>query len=543
MRILAFNTTHDSSVCSINDGELEFFCKEERLTRVKRDKHPYKSLESFLKLNKKIDHCLYHTPSNFSESEYYMGIVDSYETFINKYSDCELENYSGLLHHDCHSNLAFYNSNFDKALIFVIDRNGSVFFVDSEEGARESESVYIGDKDNGIKPIYKNFWLSDNNIKDIENAIKEEYDDCDIEAKSCFGIVTTYEAATTLIGQDPLENGKTMGLASYSDKQKFIPLSDTNLVKTDKGCCFAGYEEQITDEVTKENYKFYAEKAKHVQEETQRVSLELIKKYVEKTSIKNVCVVGGYGLNVVANNYYIKNLPDVNFYFEPVADDTGISIGAAMKKYFDVTGKAPKPINNNFYHYYEDTTLNIGEKSNINEVCDMLCNQRSVALFESNPESGPRALGHRSILFDARNKYCKDIVNKIKNREWYRPFAGVILEHRFEEYFETLDLKNSEAMTINFNAKKHTKEYVPGIVHVDGTCRIQTVSSGFLFDLLVEFEKRTGCPMLLNTSFNLAGEPLVQSKGDAIYTFNNSLLDAVYFVDDEIIIGENNEIQ
>jgi carbamoyltransferase len=91
-------------------------------------------------------------------------------------------------------------------------------------------------------------------------------------------------------------------------------------------------------------------------------------------------------------------------------------------------------------------------------------------------------------------------------------------------------------MTINFDAKDLTKDLVPGIIHVDGTCRAQTVNKGFLFDLLTLFNKKTKCPMLLNTSFNLAGEPLVQTKADAIKTFENSELDAIYFVDEERLL-------
>ena len=166
----------------------------------------------------------------------------------------------------------------------------------------------------------------------------------------------------------------------------------------------------------------------------------------------------------------------------------------------------------------------------------LLNKQKSVAIFEGSAEAGPRALGHRSILFDARNKNCKDLVNKIKNREWYRPFAGVILKEHFKKYFDTLGLSESKDMTINFECNKETLKLVPGIVHVDGTCRIQTVEDGFLYDLLTEFNKLTKCPMLLNTSLNLAGEPLVNTKEEACELLNNSKLDAIYFVEDSKIL-------
>jgi len=226
-----------------------------------------------------------------------------------------------------------------------------------------------------------------------------------------------------------------------------------------------------------------------------------------------------------------------------VADDTGIAIGAAYFKYRNLT-KDNKVITpkNNFYHYYEDNKINKGTKATVKDVCKLLIDQKSLAIFEGAAEAGPRALGHRSILFDSRNKNCKNIVNKIKNREWYRPFAGVILKEEFKKYFNTLGLEESNNMTINFKCKKNIEKLFPGVIHVDNSCRVQTVSSGFLYDLLKEFNKLTKCPILLNTSLNLAGEPLVNTKEETILLFNKSKLDAIYFVDEKKLIQkEKNE--
>lgn len=547
MKILAFNVSHDSSVAYIDNGELKFFCKEERVSKVKRDKQPFKSLEIFRNnFDVKLDECLYLTPSNNEPLGEYM-----YGEYVSKCFNIELTNYSSLLHHTCHASLAFFNSKFDTALVFVVDRNGSIFFINALPAARESESVYIASKDNGLTPIYKNYHLMNDERRKhlIEKTIQDSFPkSCLVRARSLYSIVMMYEAATTLIGQNQLENGKTMGLSSYCNNIEFPTLTnDDGIVDNryfqssddygDKAVCFIDCETNITQNVTPNNHMYYAEKAKHVQIESQNAVLNLISKYVGETGINNVCIVGGYGLNVVANNHYVKNLPNVNFYFEPVSDDTGISVGAAMLRHFEKTNTAPQPLTDNFYHYYDNTELlKIGKPSDLSEICDLIIAQKSVAIFEGNPESGPRALGHRSILFDARNKDCKDLVNKIKNREWYRPFAGIILEDHFEEYFETLGLKKSEYMTINFHAKENAKKLAPGIIHVDGTCRIQTVSKGFIYELLKEFYKKTGCPMILNTSFNLAGQPLVQTKADAVEVHKNSLLDAVFFVDDNKIL-------
>jgi carbamoyltransferase len=534
MKILSFNIAHDSSVCLLNNGEIEFFCKEERLSRIKRDKHPFKSLETLKSLNLgKIDYAIYSVPSN-NEPD----IEFVYSNYIKKTFNVELENFSSLLHHSSHASLAYYNSGFEEALVFVIDRNGSIFFVNNYEVARESESVYIFKKNSKIKEVYKNFWtVSQINIgrEEIVYELKKIYGDCEIRLNNFLGIVKVYEAATTLIGQDPLENGKTMGLSAYgelSDKKLFreeVPIAE--YFNDEYPVSFFKYKNKSEKLITKENYHFYANMAKLVQSETQNASMNLIKKYVNDTGIKNVCIVGGYGLNVVANNFYIKEIPEVNFYFEPVSDDTGISIGAAMLKYKIETGNDPHSSKNNFYHFYSDEKNILGKKSSVDEVSDILISGKSVAIFEGNPESGPRALGHRTILFDARNPETKEIVNKIKKREWYRPFAGVILEEFFEDFFETYKIKKSPYMTINFDAKEKSKKLVPGIIHVDGTSRVQTVSDGFLYELLNNFYKKTNCPILLNTSFNIAGEPLVQTKNDAINTLKNSSLDYVFFVE------------
>jgi carbamoyltransferase len=553
MRILSLNITHDSSVCSLNNGVIEFFCKEERLSRTKRDKNPFKSLALYQSLNfGKIDHILFCTPSNYNNDVLWL-----YEIFLKKMFNVEMENFSSLTHHLCHASLAFFNSGFKNAITFVIDRNGSIVFQDGIDVCRESESVFNCSYPDKLEPIYKSFHVINKgafNKDNLKNILNQLYPKAEINVNNEYSIVKVYESATTLIGQNALENGKTMGLSSYGLNKNYCslflkgaPISNyfnqidlsNNLGERDN-TCFYNDQDKITKNITKENYQFYANKAKHVQLETQKESLRLIKKYIKKTNIKNVCIVGGYGLNVVANNYYIKNLPNVNFYFEPLSDDTGISIGAAYYKYRNLSKDTTvHTLKNNFFHYYKDIKTDYGFTASLNDVCKLLYNNKSVAIFEGAPEAGPRALGHRSILFNPKNSNCKNIINKIKNREWYRPFAGVILEEKFNEYFHTLGLKESKYMTINFDCKEKAKNVFPGIIHVDNTCRIQTVSSGFIYNLLKKFNDMTGCPALLNTSLNLAGQPLVNTKQEALDLLNNSELDSVYFVDDKKLVLKN----
>ena len=165
------------------------------------------------------------------------------------------------------------------------------------------------------------------------------------------------------------------------------------------------------------------------------------------------------------------------------------------------------------------------------DVVKNIIDGKIVAIFQGGSEWGPRALGNRSILFDPRNPDAKDIVNKVKKREWYRPFAGTILLKHANDYFEMLTIKETPYMSYAIPAKQKAKDEVPGIIHVDGTCRIQTVTreqNKHFYDLIEEFYKQTGVPILFNTSFNLAGEPLVETLEDAKDTVNRSDIDLLY---------------
>tara|TARA_B110000285_G_scaffold216386_1_gene263644 strand:- start:134 stop:658 length:525 start_codon:yes stop_codon:yes gene_type:complete len=154
-----------------------------------------------------------------------------------------------------------------------------------------------------------------------------------------------------------------------------------------------------------------------------------------------------------------------------------------------------------------------------------------VAIFQGHSEWGPRALGNRSILFDPRNPDAKDIINRVKKREWYRPFAGTIMLEHAHNYFEMWPIKESPYMSYAIPAKQKAKELVPGIIHADGTCRIQTVTreqNKHYYELIEEFYKQTNIPILFNTSFNLAGESLVETLEDAENTISRSDINYLY---------------
>jgi len=554
MRILGISWHHDSSVCVIKDGEIEFYCKEERLSGKKRDGKPWLSLQKVKDNIKGSIDCICLTSAANGDP------------VVRELSDAISKMFPGIpyvdfseSHHMIHANLAFYNSGFDEALVFVVDRNGSVVWIDDREVGRESESVYQISYPNNIKNLYKSYWsynpTNTFGYEKILSHIKQLNNDCDINFRSGFGITKVYEAATSLIGRHPLDNGKTMGLSAYGEDKTYHPLFiDSTPIdmyfhhETNFGYYYPReIESRFSDTdlkreffIDQKNFQPYADRAKHVQIETQKAVLSLIKKYTEKTGIKNVCITGGYGLNVVANSFYVENLPELNFYFEPIADDSGNSIGVAkMKYYIDSQSNKKIPLESLSFHYYEDETdihsYPLVKETSIQEISELILNNKSIALFGGYPESGPRALGNRSIIFNASNKDAKDIINKIKRREWFRPFAGVIQEEDFEKYFETLGIKKSKFMTLSFKAKKNCIKKYPGVLHVDNTCRVQTVREGILYDILTEL-KKSGVEMILNTSFNLAGKPLIQTAKEAIITCFESELDGVYFYDQNMLL-------
>ena len=165
--------------------------------------------------------------------------------------------------------------------------------------------------------------------------------------------------------------------------------------------------------------------------------------------------------------------------------------------------------------------------------------QQIVAIFQGEGEWGPRALGNRSILFDPRHPEAKQIVNSVKKREDYRPFAGSVMKEHAPDWFEMLQLEESPWMSFAIKAKDIAYEKVPSLVHADGTCRIQTVSeeqNKNYYDLIKGFYERTGVPMIFNTSFNLGGEALVETIFDAIDTCNRSEINQLYIPEDQDLV-------
>jgi carbamoyltransferase len=280
-----------------------------------------------------------------------------------------------------------------------------------------------------------------------------------------------------------------------------------------------------------------------VQHACEEQIIRLILDAVERTGEKNVVIAGGFGLNCVGNYEYLKHLPsDINLYIEPIAHDGGTCIGAAKLIHHDNTSDITKRPHKtiyygpNYFEKYGKYDINLQDDETItdvtqHEIATLISESNIVCMYQGGSEAGPRALGNRSILFDPRVKDGKDIVNDVKHREWFRPFAGTILEENVHDWFDLRGMDKTPFMMYAVNCKDGVEDKIPSIIHVDNTCRIQTVSeeeNKNYYNLIKEFNLITGVPILFNTSFNLGGDPLVETIEDALHTLRNSDLKYLY---------------
>jgi carbamoyltransferase len=177
------------------------------------------------------------------------------------------------------------------------------------------------------------------------------------------------------------------------------------------------------------------------------------------------------------------------------------------------------------------------------DIADLIKEKNILTIFQGRCEAGPRALGNRSILYDPRDSNAKDIVNRVKKREWFRPFAGTILLDYVHDWFDMAGLKENPFMSYAVEVLPHKKDLIPGIIHVDNTCRIQTVTEKqnyHYYNLIKSFYKKTSIPILFNTSFNLGGETLVQTLEDAVDTLKRSEIKYLFLPEKMELLIEGN---
>lgn len=545
MNVLAINPGHNGSAALLVDGELKFYVEEERLSRQKYDGNPFSGMLEALKYG--VDVLVLGGTSEEFPRLPWTG-EDPYSGFLRKFNpNLQVINIGGA-HHLGHAAGAFYNSGFDEAVSIVVDGSGSHRQVDVNGEFKnpgfETESIFSCNYEDGIKPLFTSYGGNYNTNRVVtENYVMD----------NAVTIVKAYEAVSEYLGFGFIEAGKTMGLAPYGCSDDKIP----NLFVEGRGSkdfFIPQYPAGAFVDWTKYPYlskgkdanawhkdpkrlpQSFKNLAWEVQEKTQELVGNLIDKAVSSTGIVNVVISGGYGLNCVANYYYKKRFPALNIYVDPISHDGGTAIGLAyLVHYQNTEDKTKRPLSTLYLgpERKENYDLEGYDTQDVTpaDVAKLIADRNIVTLFQGRSEAGPRALGNRSILYDPTDPKGKDTVNKVKGREWFRPFAGSMLKEYFEEWFETHGMEETPFMmyAMDFKTEKHGE--VPAITHVDGTCRIQTVTreqNEAYYDLIEEFRKITGVPILFNTSFNLAGEPLVETLEDALHTMKNCDIDYMY---------------
>ena len=304
-----------------------------------------------------------------------------------------------------------------------------------------------------------------------------------------------------------------------------------------------------SSEPTKKQIKI----AKALQICSEEIGFHFLEHLYKLTKNKNLVVSGGFFLNTVFNGKIIKKSNFNNIYIPFAPSDTGNSIGSALFLNYNILNKKKSIINNSPFiglDYNNNSILRSIKRRKIKYevlknkhrfIAEQCFNNKVVAFFNDKFEFGDRALGARSILANPLSKNIKDIVNKsIKYREKYRPFAPAVTIENFSKYFDNDNCKNNFYMERVFKIKNTYVKNLPGVAHLDNSSRVQTVSPNIspdFYKILQEFEKISGYPILLNTSFNVNGEPIVNSPDDALNTFFNSGLD--FLVLNNILISKN----
>ena len=558
---------HDSAAALLKDGHVIAAVEEERFSRKKFD-------DGYPKMA--IDWCLNEcaiSPEQIDSVAFYDKPILKFERLLDNYIAVaprgmysfldtipkwlhkrlwikneiknQLKGFNGNIifpeHHMSHAAYAFYTSQFDESAILTID------------GVGEWSTTSFG--------------IAKNNKIQLTN---------DIRWPHSLGLF--YSAFTYFLGFRVNEGEyKLMGLSSYG-KPKYYDLIKENLidVKNDgsihlnmKYFAFT-YDKVMTNEnfaqlfgipPRKEDQKteqIHYDIGASAQKVLEDVLLKMVNHIHSKTKMKNLCIGGGVALNGVANYKVLKNGPFDNVHVPPSPGDGGSAVGCAQYLYFVHNNKKriiennhSKLIQENVYvgpSYSNEKIIKFLDSNNIKyekfekqsllkKTAQLISTGNIVGWYQGKMEWGPRALGNRSILADPRNASMKDILNeKIKHRESFRPFAPSVLEEYASEYFD-IDVPSPYMLMV---AKVKKPEIIPAVTHVDGTGRLQTVSNyanPLYYDLINEFFKITGVPVIINTSMNVMGEPIVNTPEQAYQMIVKTDMDCLVLGNNLIFSG------
>jgi carbamoyltransferase len=572
---------HDASAALLRDGELIAAAEEERFTRKKHDyEFPQNAIDFCLKIGGiaspdldcvvffekpfiKFERLILSTMQTFPKSHRvfreamvsWLGDKLWIKHLIQKKLNVPASKVFFSEHHLSHAASAFFCSPFDEAAILTVDGVGEwttaslgigkgteikllkeIRFPHSLGLLYSAFTAFLGFEVNegeykvmGMAPFGKPRYVD--KVRKLIRTSKDGSFELDMDY-FCFH----YSTDTTF-------NGKFVDLFGAPRDPKALFFTPSSGYPS-----YFGKKPNNYDVLGKEN-QHYADVAASIQAVTEEVMLNLAESAYKETGLKHLCMAGGVALNSVANGKILKETPFEQLYIQPSAGDGGGAIGAALYAYHMVLGKPRRFVMQHAYwgeeHGPGKTEAFLkeagipyrrieNEEKFIEYVVDRIKEGKVIGWSQGRFEWGPRALGNRSILADPRRADMKDIVNtKIKFREPFRPFAPSVLAEKTDDFFvlpEPTQHYPARFMLYVVDVKEDKREIIPAITHVDGTGRLQTVRkdvSPKYYRLIETFGEATGVPLVLNTSFNLKGEPIVNTPREAFNTFSQSGMDVL----------------
>jgi carbamoyltransferase len=539
VRILGLGGSHhDFSACLIDDGRVVSAVEEERLTRVKLA----------FGLGPRLQRCLAADyvlqEGGVGPDEIDLVIAND---FLNKvYAIRFQDRMMWIGHHLSHAASTFYTSPFECAAVMVMDGRGSEF---DHGGEQHSETItfYTGDADglHVLRRLHGRIAMAPRRLDDIyENSVGWMYE----AVSKCIGFYTVGGMGAP---------GKTMGLAPYGTDRYVAALAELYHVgpgvfrqsRQQQAALCSLIEGELARVDSESADEIRADFAFAVQANVERIVLELARWLHGETGARSLCLAGGVALNSVINYRILEDTPFDEIHIVPAAGDQGTALGAALHGHYVVGDRPWAPSAEPFSPYlgreYDAATVDAA----IAPFADRLCVERPDDLngyvagqlargaitgwFQGRSEIGPRALGNRSILADPRSPEMKDLINaKVKHREPFRPFAPVVPAGRQTEYFDSA--VPAPYMLLVPQVRQDKRSVIPAVTHVDGSARLQTVLPELnprLCGLIEAFDRLTGVPVLLNTSFNDNEEPIVETPADAVRCFLATELDLLVMGD------------
>ena len=538
MKIAGAWSGHDCSYCILGDGRPIIHDEYERFVR---EKEPRGDSIRFLFENypdhDDIQYLAVCTP---------FRVMSAYKESLQRLGDIVEKNGGEIVHvghHEAHAANAFFSSNFDDAIILTLDGGGV-----ERDGHETSCTVWSG-KGNQITPMYRSPLSSFNigglwtratrYIFKLQSGWPRGHQAGTVMAMSAFGDPSVYyNDFLKMLTQD-------IQFASFKPssqpKGAYVSGKDPIHPYLQKWALLAEESEQQRFDL-----------AAGLQCATETVFKDLLENILGNGSHTNLCLAGGVTLNSVMVGKIHEWYPQITgIYVTPTPHDGGLPIGAAQYLWHQVLGNPRIGWRDNFTPYLGKTYTEaeiitelegrVGQvsyrKASDDEMIEALADHHLVSVFGGGSESGRRALGNRSILADPTSHAMKGIINdKVKHRQWFRPFAPSVLEEHAGDWFE--NYMPSPYMNLVLKFKKEKQPLVPAVLHCDGSARLQTVSANdnpWYHSFLSKWEKNTGVPILLNTSFN-DREPICETPKHAIDCFLGTEIDYLYFRDYHLLV-------